>query len=351
MRALWCGAIVSALLGGEARAADPEPLPAASPDRTQADALFHDGVHAVLAGDLERARRLFEASYALLPRATTLGNLGEVEAKLGSTLAGLHHLKEALAMFDVNDAKRAVAQRAFDSAYTKTGHIAIRTKSGASITIDGAPLDGTAPFKEPVDVMPGRRVLEARAEGQKAQQSVDAPAGAIVDVELVVPDAPAALAPPPIGNGGGMPSSTTGDRPLDPGTEHPVGSPSWWTAPRVVGFALGAGGLVGIGLGTYFHIAAVNSANDANGIRTHQITPNECGVSPVSTTCAQLHSKADAAEEGNAAAKVSWIVAGTAAAGSVIAFVVGTHAPRTRSTGMVVRPIVGPGWMAVEGIF
>jgi len=200
-------------------------------------------------------------------------------------------------------------------------------------------------------VMPGRRMLEARVEGQKAQQAVDAPAGSVVDVELIVPDAPAAMAAPTVANGGAMPSSTTGDVPPESGTERPLGSPSWWTAPRVVGVALGAGALVGIGLGTYFHIAAVNSANDANGIRAHQITPNECGVSPASNACANLHSKADAAQEGNTAAKVSWIVAGTAAAGSVIALVVGAHAPPLRSTGMVVRPIIGPGWMGVEGRF
>jgi len=347
-RAWVSGAALAAMVqGGVARAADAERAAASETDRAQADGLFQDGVRAVHEGDLGRAKRLFAASYDLLPRGSTLGNLGHVEVDLGRLVDGLHHLKQALTMLEVGDAKRAAIQATFDAAYAKTGHLAIRTKPGAALTIDEAPVPGAAPFTEPIDVMPGRRMLEARLDGQKARQEVEAPAGSIVEVQLTVPVPPEPPQPPPA-----PPAPPTSSEPIGMPEPPPpaVANPSWWTAPRILGVGLGVGAAAGLGLGMVFHVAAVNDASDVGDMRSH-FTPGACEPSASSAACSELRSKVDSVQENNTAATVSWALAGAAAAGAIVAFAFGIHGPEHASTGALVRPIVGPGVMGVEGHF
>lgn len=328
-------------------AAAAQPDAAVSPDRTQADALFRQGVAADKTGDLERAQRLFEASYALLPRGTTLGNWGQMEVKLGRPVSGLQRLKLAVAMLDASDARRALFQQDIEQAYAKTGHVAIRTQTGAAVAVDGELIAGAAPFAEPIDVMPGKHVLEARLEGQggRARQEVEAPAGSVVQVELTLPkQSETAAAPPP------APPPPRERIVLAPAPESPAPS-SWWTTPRVAGVALGAGAALGFGVGIVFHVAAVNAANDANQIRNLQIAQNQCGVSPASPACGDLRSKIESVHDNETEEKVSWVIAGVAAAGAVVAFLWGAPGSVHPHTAMVVRPMIAPGALGIDGSF
>jgi hypothetical protein len=269
--------------------------------------------------------------------------LGEVEVELGRTVEGLHHLKESLAKMDPTDARRAIIQRNADEAYAKTAHVAIRTKAGATVSVDGAAAPGVAPFPEPIDVLPGKRVLEARLEDRTARQEIEAPPGSVIDVELAVPESvapPAAQAALPI-----APLAVA------PAAQRPASSPSWWTVPRMVGVALGAGAAAGLGLGIYFHTAAVNAMDDGNAIRANPALRDACSSSSSLASCASLRSKVDSTHQDNTAAKVTWAIAGAAAAGSVVAFVVGIHGPDRPSASVVVRPTIGLGVVGIEGSF
>ena len=80
--------------------------------------------------------------------------------------------------------KKENAKKYIADASSKTGHIAVDAPPGAEIVIDGKKWNAVAPFKEPLDTLPGRHVLDARLGERTASRDVDAPAGVVVEVDL-----------------------------------------------------------------------------------------------------------------------------------------------------------------------
>ncbi len=314
-------------------------------DRDRADGLFKDGLAASRAGDLERARRLFAASFELVQRPGTLGNLGETEVRLGRVVEGLGHLRSSLAMLGTSDPRRAVVQQDIDEACAKTGHLSIHAVRGATVSVDGSPVPGVAPLADPVDVLPGHRVVEARLAARTVRREVDAPAGSIVDVDLSelprVPEPQPPSPPPP------QVAIPIAPEPEQPGRE----GASWWTAPRIAGLGLGAGA-VGAGVAALvFHGLAQSASADGNGLRAN-LSNGSCVTPASSPECASLQSKSDTVHADDVAKTTSWVLAGTFAVGSVVSLVLGAVGPaRSPVAATSLRLSVGPGGMGLEGQF
>jgi hypothetical protein len=325
-KALVCAALGAGrvLAGGSAIGAGNDAEPAML--------LFRQGLEAVHVHDLGRAR--------LEPHPGSLANWGETEVELGDLLAGLAHLRQSLQMLEASDARRVLVQRHIDEVYAKTGHITVQTRAGAAVSVDGS-ARGPAPLSDPIDVLAGKRVVEASLDGQVAHREIDVASGVVTDVTLPLPEKAPALAPP-------------APAPPELSVPPPAPSPppnSWWTAPRIVGLGLGAGAVVAAGVATYFHAASQSASDDVAHARGAGGVPQGgCPDSAPGGSCANLQSRIQRISDDNAASNVSWAMAGAAAVGTAIAFVVGTPAP-PRSSGWIVRPVVGFGHAGVEGEF
>jgi hypothetical protein len=93
---------------------------------------------------------------------------------LGKMVEALRHLRVALRSPGWTAEQRSVVQQNFDDAYRATGHLAVRTVEGAKVAVDGVVVEGAAPFDGPLDVLPGKRRVEARLATEVAHSEVDA---------------------------------------------------------------------------------------------------------------------------------------------------------------------------------
>ncbi|MBV9945440.1 MAG: hypothetical protein JOZ69_01165 [Myxococcales bacterium] len=271
----------------------------------EAHARFKEGVSAYERGEYERARVLFLQSAALVARGSVLRNLALAELELGRPVEALHHLRAALATRDLDAKRRSVAENDLRDAYAATAHVKIETTPGASVRIDDEALAGTAPFAEPVDLMPGKHVIVGTLGDRSARAEPDLPAGTVESVSLVLePTPPAATMPaeqatkvPPAS------SEVAADRPLAVPSQEPIGTtsdaiatarPSFWTARRQIGMATLLAGVASTIGGVYFYAQANDERDRAQAARTQIAHPSDCRGSMTSSGCAELQGAFDA---------------------------------------------------------
>jgi tetratricopeptide (TPR) repeat protein len=281
---------------------------AQDPSQAAAQARFNEGVTAYERRDFERARLLFLQSVALEPRGSALRNLGLCEIQLGRPVDALHHLRGALRMPDLDSARKSVTQNDLREAYAATGHLVIETTDGATLAVDGQPIEGAAPFKEPIDVMPGAHVLEAKAGEQKSLATIDARAGVLVVASLRIEGAGANasgtapfLAPAPLS-----------DTLLSAGPAPESTAPPFWNARRSVGLGLVAVGIASAAIGVYFYTQAVDAQNRGDAARA-TLQPSSCTGASQPANCA-IASDARSSQHDDAVLNYVFLGAGGAAA-------------------------------------
>jgi hypothetical protein len=272
------GAVTLCLHGAAASAQD---------NAAEAQARFGEGVKAYERRDFEHARLLFIQSLALVPRGSVLRNLGLAEMELGRPVDALNHLRAALELPDLDPKRRSVTENDIREAYAATGHIIVETEDGAALTVDGKAVDGRAPFKAPIDVMPGRHALEASLAAKTAHTEVEAQAGHIVTAKLSIE--PAAPVPPP------QPSTLPAAAVMAPvlKTQYIPESPPpqkrpFWSVRREVGAGIVAAGVVSTVVGVYFFTQAMDAQNRANAARAG-LAPWSCSVAVQPPACAVVN--------------------------------------------------------------
>jgi tetratricopeptide (TPR) repeat protein len=256
----------------------------------EAHARFGEGVKAYAVGDFERARLLFVQSLALVPRGSVLRNLGLAEMELGRPVDALHHLRAALELPDLDPKRRSVTENDIRDAYAATGHILVETRDGATLTIDREAVDGKAPFKGPIDVMPGKHALEASFAAKTAHADVQAPAGDLVLAKL--PIEPAAPVPPPEPSASSTaafvaPVATVAPVPAAPRLPELAPPPTrpFWSVRKELGAGIVAAGVVSSAAGVYFYAQATDAQNRANSARAG-LSPSSCGGPTQPQACA-----------------------------------------------------------------
>jgi hypothetical protein len=312
-------------------------------------ALFREGVAAGKAGDYPHAEVAFRVSYLLVPSASTLRNWALTEMKLGKMLDALGHLKSALKQGNWTAEQRAIVQQNIDDAYAATGHIALKTSRGASVAIDGVPLEGAAPFESPVDVMPGNRQIEARLGMQTAHAEVDATPGRIVELNVPIvsseQDVPVA---PPVSTTSAV--ATAPERPRSGVIVEPqAGRTSWWTTPHAVAVGLAGTAVLGVGLSIYFAVASEQTAADANALRAG--LTGQCAAPGSAAGCGALSDKIDTAHQEEALKWVGLGVGAAAGVGAAVLLLVGGRDLSARTGGVRWTPMLSPGVSGVGGSF
>ena len=278
--------------------------------RQQADVSFREGQRLYKQGDYQRAWYEFSKANAIYPRASLLRSLGLCELKLNKPVDALAHFRAALAAPDLKPDQRAPTQEDIATAYALTGHITIRTNDGAAVTVDGQALASVP--KDPVDVMPGHHVVEARVGPRSTKRDVETTAGAVQEADIYV-EGPASAAPAsaPVARSAAPAPS---DRPTVHDLAMPPATPeqsSFWNARRGVGVAVAGAGLVALGLSVFFDSQASSSQSQAVGTR---LGPSDCFGSMPAPGCSSL---SDAYSSQNTNATLSYLFLGVGIVGVV----------------------------------
>jgi len=296
-------------------------------NKAAAEAIFGQGKLLMQSGDYAQACLKFEASQRLDEGIGTLLYLADCYEKTGRTASAWAMFKEAASMAGAQgqDSRQKLAtQRArtlepglvkviIDIAKDDDGML------GFEVRNDGVAVP-SAQFGSPVPIDPGEHRIEASAPGKRTYgEVINVTKGvARVTVPLLTD-----LAPP----AGALPQSSTatsrssdGWRPSKtaPANQVPKDTPaSDGRTQRMFSYAIGAVGLAGIGVGSYYGLTAIHdnsqSKNDCPG------DPNRCSSSGVDLRNTALR---DAR-----VSTIAFVVGGAALAAGAVLFLTAPRGP------------------------
>jgi hypothetical protein len=263
-RGLLLGGLLAAAVGiaGSARADGPA-------DAAAAQTLFDDAKALMKNGDYAAACPKLDESERLQPAGGTLMFLGLCRESEGKTATAWAKLNEALsaARRDSRPDREKVAREHIAALAPRLTRMTIelsdeaKATAGLEVRLDGevmAPaLMGTA-----IPVDPGDHAVHVTAPGMKAWDTSAKAAGEGATAKVTVPalekDA-TAVAPPPTP----VVAPPPGPAPSPPPAPADAGSSPGGTQ-RTIALVVGGAGVVALGIGTYFGIAALSKKNDEN---------------------------------------------------------------------------------------
>jgi hypothetical protein len=307
-----------------------------------AQARFAEGLARVKSGDYEAARISFAQAYVVLHKPDILWNLALAEEKSGHSLEALRHFKE-LTSTAAADTDRANAQKHVAVLMAQMGHIDVTAPSGTLLTVDGVQNAGSAPLAEPIDVTPGKHVVEGKlAEGTKSA-TVDAVAGETAHVTLV-PDAPSTGTGTGTATSTPTSTSTSTPTPTATATSTPPGADTTpvSTARLVTTASLGAAAVLSLGAGAYFGFQSQSDASNASQYRSSY--PSNYCVNPTGSavqTCSAWNDAVKAQNRDATLSNVFYVTGGVLAVGAIATWFLWPREATGASSAWVV-PSVGP---------
>jgi len=225
------------------------PAPALAQDDvtlTMARERFKEGVGYFDKKDFAKARVAFLQAYALKKHPAVLLNLAQSELRSGHEADAAKHFAQYLREHkDATEAERQGAETGLTAAKALVAEVALDVDpNGAEVYVDGD-LEGQAPLPGSVYLTPGSHELQARKDGKTATSTVNATAGQSTNLRLALaktakPAAPSTDAPPPEG----------GEEPVVEGPSPPRQGFFPWlthTPGAMIGVGLAGAGLIGGG--------------------------------------------------------------------------------------------------------
>lgn len=320
-------ALAVALASFDARDAYAAPEPNET-SNTAAESLFQEARKLAEAKKYTEACPKFLASHKLAPAHGTLLNLADCYEKNGQIASAWARFHEAIALAQKlgrPDREKTARDRA-DKLEPRLIKLTIVAKDrDAEVKLDGNALD-SAVLGTPVPVDPGKHTVEASAKGKKPwSTSVDVSEknrSASLDIPALE-DEP--VAAPPSGNG---------DKPKT--VDNPPDDEGDGSNMKTIGIAVGAVGLAGIGIGSFFGIRASDKWKDA---KARCNASYECDATGVDL--------ADQARSSGTIATLGFIAGGALLVAGVVLFVT---APSGKPANKM-KVGVGPGSVLVGGSF
>jgi len=331
--------LLVALGAGPAAAAD-----ATASDKASAEALFDEGLRAMKEGRFAEACPKLENSQRIDPGVGTLLYLGECYEKLGRTASAWATFREAASEAEASgQTKRAktardrIAKLEPQLAYL-TIEVSETTRSlpGLRLRRDGTET-GVGIIGAAVPADPGTSKIEVTAPDHESfSVTVRVQPGAHQTV-LIPTLAATPQGPRPVAAAAVVAAPPLAPPPAKPAPPPPPPAPAADDNPggtqRVIGLILAGGGLVGVGLGTYFGLSAIAKEERADA----NCTPTLCQETAD-------FENSDAAQSAATASTVSFAIGGgLIAAGAVIYFT----AP-SKSASVSLAPMVGPGFAGLS---
>ena len=275
-------------------------------DRALAEALFQEGRTLIEGGNTAAACRKFEESYRMDKAPGTLLNMArchQLEGRVATSWAEFFQVA-AEARRDGRDDREKVALESIRELEPRIPKLVILVPpesriDGLTVTRNGTQL-GRASWGTETPVDPGEILVEAEAPGYRkwthrltleeaGQKQVTIPALVL----LPKPKEPPKPPPAPI-------SGTSNSTPRDPGSP----------ASQTVGVLIGGVGLVGIGVGSYFGLRAIDKRSKAE---------ERCTLGPDGNGCSE--GAVDLNREARDAARFANLGIGV----GVVAVVAGTY--------------------------
>lgn len=249
MRMAQTALLSTALVIGEAAAADPLSAAPSVEAAKNADALFHEGMRLVAQQSWKEAEEKLSGAWALNPTYDVANNLGQVKYRLGKYRDAAEHLAFALKSWPIIGKRepRELAQKRLEEVRGHVGAVTIRVSvAGAVVLVDGKEI-GRSPIEHEVFVEVGTRRIEAKLGGyEDAGQKIEAAAGSAQAVTLTLAASAAKIAPSASASAPPPATSSTPIAPPPPKDEPRGGGNK---AILIAGGLLAAGGLgAGIGL-------------------------------------------------------------------------------------------------------
>jgi hypothetical protein len=302
-------------------------------DAAAAQTLFDDAKNLMKSGDYAAACPKLDESERLQPAGGTLMFLGLCRESEGKTATAWAKLNEALsaARRDNRPDREKVAQEHIAALTPRLTRLTLelsdeaKATAGLEVRLD-AEVIALALMGTAVPVDPGDHALHVTAPGMKAWDTTAKTAGEGATATVTVPALekdPGAVTPPPNPVAPPTPVMATPPPPADAGS-----SPG--STQRTIAVVVGGAGVVALGIGTYFGVAALSKKNDENAQCPGGSTGpcNRTGVSLSQT----------AVSDGNVAS----VLLGVGAVAVVGAGVLWLTAPRgTPTAAWRVSPLVG----------
>ena len=191
------------------------------------------------------------------------------------------------------------------------------------VKLDGSPLDA-AVLGTAVPVDPGKHTVEASAKGKKPWSTT---------IEVSEKNKAASLDIPPLED---EPVATAPPSDNKPKIEGPGNDEGGGSNMKIIGIAVGAVGLAGIGVGSFFGLRASSKWKEA---KTHCNTSYECDATGVDLT--------DQARSSGNIATLGFVAGGALLVGGVVLFLT---APSGKPANKV-NVGVGPGSLVIGGTF
>jgi tetratricopeptide (TPR) repeat protein len=306
-----------------------------------AQARFAEGIARVKKGEYEAARISFAQAYVVLHKPDILWNLALAEEKSGHPLEALGHFK-VLTRDAEADVDRANAQKHVADLMSQTGHVDVHAPPGTLVTIDGVQKAGAAPFAEPIDVLVGKHVVVGRV-GDDVKSVTVWVGGGETRVAAVGGEGPAATAT-------ATPTTTPTPTPTPTPTVTASGSAvappdvsdhSTSTSRIVTTAAVGAAGIVAIGVGVYFGLQSQSEGNTATGFRMSHPS-SYCSGPSKPGDCSSWNDAVDAQNRDATISNVLYVSGGVLVAGAAAAWFLWPKARSEASAGVLhVTPVVG----------
>lgn len=316
-----------------------------------AQARFEEGIARAKAGDFESARVSFAQAYAVVPKPAIIWNLALTEEKTHRPLDALGHFREFMRQTPTTDPDRIKAQKHIDELSAVTGHIDVIAPTGAAITVDATMSAGLTPRVDPIDVVPGHHLVEARLGSQSKSIGVEAVPGQTVVADFRGPNALAPAAPSNPGatapQANGEPS--TPPAPAPPPPDRTTGG-GVSTARIVTVAVVGGTAVVAAGLGLGWGMASNSENSHANDLRT-QIGSASCLGPNAPSQCATLASTTSAQHTNYQLSTAMWITGGVlAVSAAALWFLWPKSSPSGSATTVHVVPTAGAGSAGVVAI-
>jgi hypothetical protein len=281
---------VVTLVGGSANAQKQD-----DPRRGEAEKFYQEGMRLHDKAMHAEALQSYEEAYKIYPSPNVLLNLAVEEMLLGKNLKAMRHFREAMRNPLMAPSAADLAKQHIAKLEPSLARIDLKGPSGLVVSLGNGHESVRLPLPEPLDVEPGTIAAIGALDGQRYDGGAEAVAGKIVVIEMKAPFV------------------ATSSLPAD--SEHSDPMLRYWVSGSIATL-----GVVGLGLGIGYTVAANNAAKDVSNAKAADGGVSSCLGTTPAADCRSRQNKEDARVRNSNIAVGSYVAGGVLVAAGVASY-------------------------------